>query len=64
MSEWIVVTSCNTGKKMAIPTRNIAFVEENDRTDVYNGRRATIHLIDGSELVVYDSFNDIGEKIK
>lgn len=63
MGQWILVTSCKTGRRLAIPTHSIAFVEENGREDIYNGRRATIHMVNGSELIVYDSFDDIGGKV-
>lgn len=60
---WIKVTSCDTGRRVAINLGNVVCVCENDRDDVYNGRRSTIYFSDSTSMVVYDSFDEIGEKI-
>ena len=61
---WIKVTSCLSGKKVAVNLRHVVTVRENSTDDCYHGRRATIDFSDGTNMEVYESFDEIGEMIR
>ena len=61
---WLVVTSKSTAKRVAVNLSNVLNIQENSTDDIYNGRRSTINFVNGTSLVVYDSFDEIGEKIR
>ena len=61
---WLVVTSKSTAKRVAVNLSNVLSIQENSNDDIYNGRRSTINFVNGTSLVVYDSFDEIGEKIR
>lgn len=61
---WIKVTSCLSGKQVAVNLLHVTTVRENSTQDCYNGRRATIDFSDGGSMEVYESFDEIGEMIR
>lgn len=61
---WIIVTSCLSGKRVAVNLRNVVTVRESSSDDCYHGRRATIDFSDGTNMEVYESFDEIGEMIQ
>lgn len=60
----IKVTSCLSGKRVAVNLMHVVTVRENSAADCYNGRRATIDFSDGTSMEVYESFEEIGEMIR
>lgn len=61
---WIIVTSCLSGKKVAVNLRHVVTVRENSPDDCYHGRQATIDFSDGTYMEVYESFDEIGGMIR
>ena len=61
---WIKVTSCFSGKKVAVNLRHVVTVRENSTDDCYHGRRATIDFSDGTNMEVYESFDEMWGMIK
>lgn len=61
---WLIVTSRSTAKRVAVNLSNVLSIQENSKNDEYNGSRSTINFVDGTSMVVYDSFDEIGEKIR
>ena len=61
---WIKVTSCLNGKRVAVNLRHVVTVRENSSDECYNGRRATIDFSDGTSMVVYESFDEIGAMVR
>ena len=61
---WIIITSAETGRKVAYNLDHVAAVYENHPTDVSNGKRATIRLSDGARTMTIESFDEIGAMIR
>lgn len=61
---WIKVTSCLSGKRVAVNLTHVVTVRANSAADCYTGRRATVDFSDGTSMEVYESFEEIGEMIR
>jgi len=61
---WIKVTSCLSGRRVAVNLAHVVSVRENSADAIYNGRRATIDFSDGTNMEVYETFDDIGEMVR
>lgn len=61
---WIIVKSCFSGKRVAVNLRHVVTVRENSSDDCHHVRQATIDFSDGTNMEVYESFDEIGEMIR
>lgn len=61
---WIIVTSCLSGRRVAVNLAHVVSVRENSSDAIYNGRRSTIDFSDGTNMEVYETFDDIGEMVR
>ena len=61
---WILVTSCLSGRRVAVNLAHVVSVRENSNDAIYNGRRATIDFSGGTNMEVYETFDDIGEMVR
>ena len=61
---WIKVTSCLSGRRVAVNLAHVVSVRENSPDAIYNGRRATIDFPDGTNMEVYETFDEIAEMVR